>query len=244
MIKFFRNIRRRMLGENRFTKYLLYAIGEVVLVVIGILIALQVSTWNKERLASKKENTYLLNLQNDLEQQLEYIDIQLEKENISTNIAQEVLDRYEREGVITIDSTSSNQLNELSIRKTFTKADPTYQDLISTGNIGLIKDGSLRNELVLYYMELDRIETIMFNNNVLYVDEMFAMKVVELCYIGEADPRLFKISNQVLQDPQQEMLLINLIDVRRSISVGHIEFMNELKEKTEAMIESLKQHER
>tara|TARA_B100000497_G_C7549579_1_gene332183 strand:+ start:52 stop:264 length:213 start_codon:yes stop_codon:yes gene_type:complete len=44
MIKFFRKIRQRLLSENRFSKYLLYAIGEVVLVVIGILIALNLNT--------------------------------------------------------------------------------------------------------------------------------------------------------------------------------------------------------
>ncbi|MEH6770952.1 DUF6090 family protein [Maribacter arcticus] len=47
MIKFFRKIRQRLLTENKFSKYVLYAIGEIVLVVIGILIALQINTWNE-----------------------------------------------------------------------------------------------------------------------------------------------------------------------------------------------------
>jgi len=51
MIKFFRKIRRQLLTENRFSKYLLYAIGEIVLVVIGILIALQINIWNENRKA-------------------------------------------------------------------------------------------------------------------------------------------------------------------------------------------------
>jgi hypothetical protein len=49
MIKFFRHIRQRLLTENKFSKYLLYAIGEIVLVVIGILIALQLNNWNYEK---------------------------------------------------------------------------------------------------------------------------------------------------------------------------------------------------
>jgi|TARA_R110002020_G_scaffold396281_1_gene606303 sensor domain CHASE-containing protein len=49
MIKFFRKIRQRMLSESKFSRYLLYAIGEIILVVIGILIALQINTWNEER---------------------------------------------------------------------------------------------------------------------------------------------------------------------------------------------------
>ena len=49
MIKFFRKIRHELLAENRFSKYLVYAIGEIVLVVIGILIALQLNNWNESR---------------------------------------------------------------------------------------------------------------------------------------------------------------------------------------------------
>ncbi|MFT5941322.1 hypothetical protein [Sediminicola arcticus] len=48
MIKLFRRIRQNLLTENKFNKYLLYAIGEIVLVVIGILIALQINNLNEE----------------------------------------------------------------------------------------------------------------------------------------------------------------------------------------------------
>ena len=49
MLRLFRQIRQRLLTDNRFGKYLLYAIGEILLVVLGILIALQVDSWNEER---------------------------------------------------------------------------------------------------------------------------------------------------------------------------------------------------
>jgi hypothetical protein len=48
MVKFFRKIRQKLLSENKFSKYFIYAIGEIVLVVIGILIALQINNWNEE----------------------------------------------------------------------------------------------------------------------------------------------------------------------------------------------------
>lgn len=54
MIKFFRKIRQRMFTENKFGKYLIYAIGEIILVVIGILIALQINNWN-EGVKQRKE---------------------------------------------------------------------------------------------------------------------------------------------------------------------------------------------
>jgi len=62
MIKFFRKIRQKMLTENKFSKYLLYAIGEIILVVIGILIALSINNWNQNSTRNKLELEALKNL--------------------------------------------------------------------------------------------------------------------------------------------------------------------------------------
>ena len=67
MIKFFRKIRQRLLTENKFNKYLLYAIGEIVLVVIGILIALQINNWNENRKLQTTKQNYFKQLLVDLE---------------------------------------------------------------------------------------------------------------------------------------------------------------------------------
>ena len=66
MIKFFRKIRQQMIKENKVTKYLLYAIGEIVLVVIGILIALQINLWQEQKKDKKLEKRYLTNLVQEL----------------------------------------------------------------------------------------------------------------------------------------------------------------------------------
>ncbi|NKI30924.1 DUF6090 family protein [Croceivirga thetidis] len=67
MIKFFRLIRKKLLSENQFSKYLIYALGEIVLVVIGILIALQINNSNELHKAEVKEQQYLTQLLNDFE---------------------------------------------------------------------------------------------------------------------------------------------------------------------------------
>ena len=66
MLKFFRNIRQRLLTENKFSKYLLYAIGEIVLVVLGILIALSVNNWKETSSQRKIEKLFLVDLLHDL----------------------------------------------------------------------------------------------------------------------------------------------------------------------------------
>ena len=74
MLKFFRRIRQKLLTKNpptqssRAGRYLLYALGEIALVMIGILLALQVNNWNQNRIDRRSEIKYLKNLQKDLKQ--------------------------------------------------------------------------------------------------------------------------------------------------------------------------------
>lgn len=74
MIKFFRRIRKTLLTENKFSKYLLYAIGEIVLVVIGILIALQINNWNEQQKNETKINKLFTEVLGDLESNIYKID--------------------------------------------------------------------------------------------------------------------------------------------------------------------------
>ena len=66
MIKFFRKIRQNLLMENKTSKYFKYAIGEIVLVVIGILIALQINNWNENRKLENSKQKLMLALKNEL----------------------------------------------------------------------------------------------------------------------------------------------------------------------------------
>lgn len=88
MLKFFRHIRQRLLNENKFSKYLLYAIGEIVLVVIGILIALQINNWNEARKEKHLEKQLISLLINDLEEK--------KRENIvDFNISEQFVERFQ-----------------------------------------------------------------------------------------------------------------------------------------------------
>jgi hypothetical protein len=68
MIKLFRNIRKNLIAQGKTTNYLKYAIGEIVLVVIGILIALQVNVWNEQRKQNTLEKEYYCRLLEDAQQ--------------------------------------------------------------------------------------------------------------------------------------------------------------------------------
>ena len=75
MIKFFRKIRYDLMEKNKTGKYLKYAVGEIILVVIGILIALSINNWNEGRKDRIIEKSILLELGDNLERNIALIDI-------------------------------------------------------------------------------------------------------------------------------------------------------------------------
>ncbi|WP_370101637.1 DUF6090 family protein [Xanthomarina gelatinilytica] len=84
MIKFLRKIRQNLLSEGRTTKYFKYALGEIILVVIGILIALSINNWNSERITTNKKIDYLVRISEELKNQKE--DIKYYKDNVTSEI--------------------------------------------------------------------------------------------------------------------------------------------------------------
>ena len=85
MIYFFRNIRRQLASENRSLKYLRYAIGEILLVMIGILLALQVNNWNEQRKDREKGLIIINSLNDELKANKEYLIAR--KNDFSKNVA-------------------------------------------------------------------------------------------------------------------------------------------------------------
>ena len=88
MISFFRKIRQKLLQQNKVARYIIYALGEILLVVIGILIALQVNTWKEENTISKIEQEALINLTEDFlyNDSILFASITRKKEVLSKNL--------------------------------------------------------------------------------------------------------------------------------------------------------------
>ena len=118
MIKFFRKIRQNLLSENKFSKYLLYAIGEIFLLLIGVLLAIQVNNWNLLRIENEKFNedlVYVLdNLQDDLTQLIAL------KENRINGLgyANRFIDSYLKHQPITLD-TFFRGIGKITFEKRF-----------------------------------------------------------------------------------------------------------------------------
>ncbi len=152
MIKFFRNIRRRLLRENRFTRYLIYAIGEIILVVIGILIALQLNNWNQDISEQKLAKQYLRNIQHDLKQDLQSLE-RLENTVFNRRKAATSVINTINSGIYNNPGVFLFQVDNAGRYGIPQRARATYEDLIATGNIQFIQKATREQVAAFYRMD-------------------------------------------------------------------------------------------
>jgi hypothetical protein len=151
MIKFFRHIRRSLINENKMGKYFKYAIGEVVLVVIGILIALQINNWNIETIEANKEKTYLIEIRENLKTDLIAIDSILIFNKAKKEAIVNVLENFANSALQNDALIVRNNIYTLGQYDHFFPNDLGFKNLISAENIGLIRDDELRKHLLKFY---------------------------------------------------------------------------------------------
>ena len=156
MIKFFRKIRQRLLTENKFSKYLIYAIGEIVLVVIGILIALQINNWNESSKQRIEEVRLLEKVSIDLVSDIN----QLKKNIRNATDRQTIVD-----SIFTFLHKDPNSdpmkfLNynfvAISTENHFEVNSGTFDESQSAGSIKFIQNDSLREQIFNYYRNTKR----------------------------------------------------------------------------------------
>ncbi len=143
MIKFFRKIRQQLLTENKFSKYLLYAIGEIVLVVIGILIALSINNENQDRKERVQEKLILKQLLGDFNLNLEQLDQKTSFRREFMN-SSKALFKYIDDPTIRIKDSIDHHIAKTLPYATF---DPIMNDLASSGELILIKNAELKQAL-------------------------------------------------------------------------------------------------
>ena len=158
MIKFFRKVRHRFLLESKFSRYLLYAVGEIILVVIGILIAIQIDTWRTEKRKLNMERNYLLNLVQDLKNDsIGHVLGWVKRYEAKVNGLKLAKDYYygyyiPEDSIAFMNAVGKGGIGSIGgIRLN----DKTFRDLINTGNIGLIRDDNVRNQISNYYTDIE-----------------------------------------------------------------------------------------
>ncbi|MGB5782703.1 MAG: DUF6090 family protein, partial [Eudoraea sp.] len=162
MINFFRKTRKQLFSENRFTKYLFYAIGEIILVVIGILIALQINNWNNRRVEKEEEKKSYRNIKRQIEDdRKELTDVKAFNNYFSDTY------KHANEIIRAKDYTKSDSLAliamGLSQYSDFNSSGNIYETLVNSGNLELLKNDeitSLIQQLETTYIFANKLETV------------------------------------------------------------------------------------
>lgn len=150
MINFFRHLRQSMISKKGFSKYLLYAIGEIILVVVGILIALQINNWNEVRKNSNKEKVVLGNIHKEFKKNKKQLDSVIDWHVLNLNSCQKIIDHFPIRS-----KPNKEVLDSLSIYLwdsyggvTFNPSQSSITGLTSTSSFDIISDEVLRDLLI------------------------------------------------------------------------------------------------
>ena len=170
MIKFFSRIRKQLISEkpslSRTSNYLKYAIGEIVLVMVGILLALQVNTWNEQRKLASEEQYLLKELLTEFNNNLQLINSDQKNNTSVQNAAISLLDLIDQKFY----QSDTNIIDSLFMTvfsfSSFNATTGALDEIISSGKLKAIKDNQLRSLLRQWYGVLEnQQEDIDFRND-------------------------------------------------------------------------------
>ncbi len=161
MIKLFRKIRQNLLMENRMGKYLKYAIGEIILVVIGILIALQINNWNEERKDHKTSIGFLKGIRQDLKKDIKLADSVLQFNYKSISIISSIDSIFHKKSIYEAETHTDFFIDPDTLffeyvffrPQSFRPINGTYKTLIADGKTTLIENKELLDKIQLIYNE-------------------------------------------------------------------------------------------
>ena len=240
IIKLFRKIRYDLMVKNKTGKYLKYAFGEIVLVVIGILIALQINNWNENRKLQKQEITYLQNLSDDLKAQIVLLNGYIDFEDIIIKHSNAIVNHYEyNKGFKNMDSIFP-KLNDLSVRWTFSNLNTTLLEMISSGQINIIKNKELKAELIEFNQVIETFSKNTQNNNTNLIDNLTVQNLIDKSAFASygysdrmtekfkkfylfnfttiPDKELTKIATEIINEPKNKLELINKVVFRNGMA--------------------------
>ena len=172
--------------QNKTSKYLKYAIGEIILVVIGILIALQINTWNEGRKENSEENNIIQNLNDEFSENKKLFDKNMSLTKIAKQVGFSIMDLMgkpeEELKTQNIDSLLFTVLETGEYRP----SENTINDLIQSGRLRLLKNKKLKillynwqSELKDVHVAFERVELKIDNELIPYLSKHYALKDID-----------------------------------------------------------------
>lgn len=147
MFHFFSKMRYKLAAENKAAKYLRYAIGEVLLLMIGILLALQVNNWNQQRKDNTSEMEVLKGLQNEFSSNLDALNNSINQDQQIINGCFEIINLIRSDKLEEKSEELDSLLQFVGSFGTFDAATGVTDEIINSGKLHILKNDSLRIKL-------------------------------------------------------------------------------------------------
>ena len=206
MIKFFRHSSQSLIMKNQTGKYFKYAIGEIILVVIGILIALQINNWNENRINKKEEKNILSALKTEISENQAILSRDLKRHANALRLLIELSDNISPQPE-KIDSTRLDSLMfSLGWLPGYTPKEGVINSILASGKISLIKNDALNSKLASWQSLLNNYNTAqnwsekdVFDLVIPYIKDKYPFKRT-LKYFGSPTNKnsVFKFSPEAL----------------------------------------------
>ncbi len=225
MIKFFRHIRKDLMEKNKTGKYLKYAIGEIVLVVIGILIALQINNWNEHQKKQKLKVSYEISLMSDLSLDTLLLG-RLIDENYKILNSLELQQRRFLGPETPIDTLMKIARNEFdpTFNVRFKYNRNTINTLIASGNIDILNKEI--NEVLMTLISLQDME----RENAKFFSEVYTDKVSRFSDDYPVSRRQnSNLFNSIWIDIDEKKMASRFISLTDIKGFAHYSFINEIK---------------
>ena len=186
MIKIFRKIRYDLMRENKTGKYIKYAIGEILLVVIGILIALSINTWSENQKKDEQGNIYLNDLKSDIVIDIQTLDNIILNNTNRINNADSIINTLATQKSFSKKEmlTFINQNRVLTTASYFIPEKSTINQIEASSGGHLIKNKALRDIIFRYYSINDRNEKNYEVSSQLYQHNYFTEHIIKGALLG------------------------------------------------------------
>ena len=243
MIPFFRKIRKKMADDNRPLKYTRYAIGEIILVVIGILIALQINTWNQNRIKATEELNILEAIKVGLEKDQKDLVWNTGRIDMSISSGNKIIDALKND--LPYQDSIADHFGIFMFPVMFVNSTSAFETLKSKG-IDLISNDSLRDQIIGVY---DSGYSFFLKNEKLILDEaerglkdIFPLRFQE-SYVYDLDkanyePRLVPLDYEALKIDQEFIYYLKSYNNRLNILVN-FQYRLRLLKSVQSLIDSI-----
>ena len=225
MISFFRKLRRSLLEQSQARKYLMYAVCEILLVVIGILIALQINSWAVDRDNTRLEKTYLQALKLEISEDIKFYSDTKDSLLNQQAYAQNVLYFIENEDEVIRDSlTFINAFRKCADGENLIRPQVNWNELQTTGRLSLIQNKDLVGKLFEYYTIQDQF-AVDFNK--FPMDQRYAYRKIDHALFSVEEHLEYYENWTVEQIPEPNIFTSirsnpELSDLTRSIMISSL----------------------